>query len=159
VLLALGTIRFRFLQKSWKKNFMLVHLQKRRERGVCTLELCSLATVTSCIDASVRIVTKSPKVGPLLIFSISLDSSLRTGGIIPFFPSKFGIFVLISWNILPIPLHRRNISSRKMKIPAPYLPEIHTSTQRTQPLSLIPSRNILHVQVEVEGGGGGGGPY
>jgi hypothetical protein len=26
----------------------------------------------SCIDASVRIVTKSPKVGPLLIFSISL---------------------------------------------------------------------------------------
>ncbi len=28
----------------------------------------SLATVTSCIDLSVRIVTKSPKVGPLLIF-------------------------------------------------------------------------------------------
>ncbi len=26
----------------------------------------------SCIDASVRIVTKSPKVGPLLIFSISI---------------------------------------------------------------------------------------
>jgi hypothetical protein len=35
----------------------------------------SLATVTSCIDDSVRIVTKSPKVGPLLIFSISLGST------------------------------------------------------------------------------------
>jgi hypothetical protein len=44
------------------------------ERGVCTLVLCSLATVTSFIDASVRIVTQSPKVGPLLIFSISLIS-------------------------------------------------------------------------------------
>ncbi len=31
-----------------------------------------LSTVTSCIGLSVRIVTKSPKVGPLLIFSISL---------------------------------------------------------------------------------------
>ncbi len=31
-----------------------------------------LATVTFCIDVSVRIVTKSPKVEPLLIFSISL---------------------------------------------------------------------------------------
>jgi hypothetical protein len=29
----------------------------------------------SCIDASVRIVTKSPKVGPLLIFCISLEPS------------------------------------------------------------------------------------
>ncbi len=37
-----------------------------------TLELCSFATMTSCIDPSVRIVTKSPKVEPLLIFSISL---------------------------------------------------------------------------------------
>ncbi len=27
------------------------------ERGVCTLVLCSIATVTSCMDASVRIVT------------------------------------------------------------------------------------------------------
>ncbi len=31
------------------------------ERGVCTLVLCSLATLMSCIDASVRIVTKSPE--------------------------------------------------------------------------------------------------
>jgi hypothetical protein len=37
--------------------------------GVCTLVLCSLATVLSCIDPSVRIVTNSPKVEPLLIFS------------------------------------------------------------------------------------------
>jgi hypothetical protein len=29
----------------------------------------------SCIDPSVRIVTKSPKVGPLLIFSISLGDA------------------------------------------------------------------------------------
>ncbi len=44
------------------------------ERGVYTgtLVLCCLAIMTSCIDASVRIVTKSPKVGPLLIFSNSL---------------------------------------------------------------------------------------
>ncbi len=43
------------------------------ERGVCTLSLCSLATVTSCINASVRIVTKSPKGRTsVLIFSISL---------------------------------------------------------------------------------------
>jgi hypothetical protein len=48
------------------------YILKRGERGVCTFVLCSLATVMSCIDASVRIVTKSPKVGPLLIFSISL---------------------------------------------------------------------------------------
>ncbi len=39
---------------------------------VCTVELRSLATVLFCIDPSVRIVTKSLKVGPLLIFSISL---------------------------------------------------------------------------------------
>jgi hypothetical protein len=38
------------------------------EKGV----LCSLATMFFCIDPSVRIVTKSPKVEPLLIFSISL---------------------------------------------------------------------------------------
>jgi hypothetical protein len=48
------------------------YILKRGERGVCTLVLCSLATVISCIDTSVQIVTKSPKVGPLLIFSISL---------------------------------------------------------------------------------------
>ncbi len=32
-----------------------------------------LSTVTSCIDLSVRIVTKFPKAGPLHIFSISLS--------------------------------------------------------------------------------------
>ncbi len=32
-----------------------------------------LPSVTSCIDLSVRIVTKSPKIEPLLIFSISLE--------------------------------------------------------------------------------------
>ncbi len=37
----------------------------------CTLLSC-IATVMSCIDALRRIVTKSPKVWPLLIFSISL---------------------------------------------------------------------------------------
>ncbi len=46
-----------------------------REESVllsCTL-YSSLTTVMSCVDLSMRIVTKSPKVGPLLIFSISLD--------------------------------------------------------------------------------------
>jgi hypothetical protein len=42
-------------------------------KKVESLVVSSLATVTSCIYLSVRIVTKSPKVGPLLIFSISLD--------------------------------------------------------------------------------------
>ncbi len=42
---------------------------------VCTLVLC--CPVMSCIDPSVRIVTKSPTVGPLLIFSISLVCDLQ----------------------------------------------------------------------------------
>ncbi len=33
---------------------------------VCTLVLCSLAAVLSCIGPSVRLVTNIPKVGPLL---------------------------------------------------------------------------------------------
>jgi hypothetical protein len=37
-----------------------------------------LATMTSYIDPSVRIVTKSPKVGPLLIFSISLAETISS---------------------------------------------------------------------------------
>jgi hypothetical protein len=36
-----------------------------------------LSTVTSCIDLSVRIVTKYPKVEPPLISSLSLGLSLR----------------------------------------------------------------------------------
>ncbi len=43
------------------------------ERGVCTC--------TSCTDLSVWIVTKSPKVGPLLIFSISLCRPVRGRGL------------------------------------------------------------------------------
>jgi hypothetical protein len=66
------------------RNILTVHREtltqyvtfKRGSRGVCTLVLCSLATDMSCIDPSGRIVTKSPKVGPLLIFSISHDSSI-----------------------------------------------------------------------------------
>ncbi len=54
-----------------------LHL-KEGEMGVCTHLHCSLAaTVTSCIDVSVRIETTSPKVGPLLIFSFSLSVSRR----------------------------------------------------------------------------------
>ncbi len=34
--------------------------------------------MTSCIEPSVRIVTKSPKVGPLLIFPISLVQELQS---------------------------------------------------------------------------------
>ncbi len=51
-----------------------LHLKEGEERSLYrTLVLCSLVTVLSCIDPSVRIVTKFPKgVGPLLIFSISL---------------------------------------------------------------------------------------
>ncbi len=54
---------------------------------VCFLVLFSLATVTSFIDPSVLLllVTKSPKVEPLLIFSISLVPTYSflccTGGV------------------------------------------------------------------------------
>jgi hypothetical protein len=53
----------------------LHYIEKRGERGVCTLVLCSLATVASCIDLSVRIVTKSPKVGPLPLLTFSITWS------------------------------------------------------------------------------------
>ncbi len=55
------------------------------ERGVCTLALCGLASVTSWIDPSVRTVTKSPKVG--LIFSISRcarEDQINFGDLTPF---------------------------------------------------------------------------
>jgi hypothetical protein len=54
------------------------YILKRGVRRVCTLVLFSLAhvTVTSCIDAALPIVTKSPKVGPLLIFSIFLVNTI-----------------------------------------------------------------------------------
>ncbi len=48
------------------------YIYLRGERRVCTLVLCSLATEVFPIDPSVRIATKSPKAGPLLLFSISL---------------------------------------------------------------------------------------
>ncbi len=49
-----------------------IHLKEGRE-GSLHSWLCSLATMMSwCNDPSVQIVTKSPKVGPFLIFSISL---------------------------------------------------------------------------------------
>jgi hypothetical protein len=56
--------------------------KRRGGRGESVLVyrvLCSLATVMSCIDASLRIVTKSPKVGPLiiLIVSISLEEIIK----------------------------------------------------------------------------------
>ncbi len=63
------------------RNILTVHretltqyitFKRGGEREVCTLVLGSLATGTSCIDASVRLVSKPPKVGPLLIFYISL---------------------------------------------------------------------------------------
>ncbi len=74
-----------------------------KEEGTGSLYSCirSLATVTSYIDLSVRIVTKSPKVGPLLIFSISLVSQnmldamvqLLTGSKEGFDPLFFGELV------------------------------------------------------------------
>jgi hypothetical protein len=63
-----------------KEYFDCPHfIKKSGERGGSTLVLCRLATVTSCMDLSVRIVTKFPKVGPLLIFSISLRTSDTNG--------------------------------------------------------------------------------
>ncbi len=47
-------------------QYRTLHFNRGGEREVCTL-----ATVTSCIDPSVRIVKKSPKEEPPLIFSIS----------------------------------------------------------------------------------------
>ncbi len=62
--------------KCCARNILTVHRETLTQ--YCTLHFieggegglysCSLATVLSCIDTSVRIVTKSPKVEPLLIF-------------------------------------------------------------------------------------------
>jgi hypothetical protein len=46
------------------------YIYKSGERGVCTLVLCSLATVTSCIDLSVRIVT-NPRRWDIYLYSPS----------------------------------------------------------------------------------------
>jgi hypothetical protein len=61
-----------FCLSSERLSRSTLHLIEGGERGVCTLALCSLANVTVSIDPSVKIVTKSPKVVLLLIFSISL---------------------------------------------------------------------------------------
>ncbi len=56
-----------------RRDSHAVHsIYKRGGKGVGTLVLCSLATVTSRINVLVQIMTKFPKVGPLLVFSISL---------------------------------------------------------------------------------------
>ncbi len=70
-LLHFSVVQGIFLLSTERLSRSTLHF-KEGERGVCSLVLCSLVTVASCIDASVQIVTKSPKVGPLLIFSISL---------------------------------------------------------------------------------------
>ncbi len=61
-----------------RKNILTVHRETLtqnitfKRRGTSTLVLSVLATVISCMDPSVRMVTKSPKVGPLPVFSKSL---------------------------------------------------------------------------------------
>ncbi len=51
------------------------------ERRVCALVLCCvlccLATVLFLIDPSVTIVTRSPKIGPLLLFSFSVGLTVK----------------------------------------------------------------------------------
>ncbi len=103
-----------------------------KERGGCTLVLCSLANVMSCMDLSVRIVSKSPKVGPLLIFShlsghnlisdspiresMPLDYRLRIG-ILLFFFNGFMMPTKISYVKTKIssriPKHGSNISNKR----------------------------------------------
>ncbi len=73
---------------------------KRRERRVCTLVLCSLTTVTFCIDPPVRIVTKSPKVEPLLIFSISLSTGNITLTILSCSESDW-VWTCLTWGAPP----------------------------------------------------------
>jgi hypothetical protein len=82
---------------------------KRGEaRGVCTLVLCSLATVMSCIDPSVRIVTKSTKVGPLLIFWVYSNSpALQDANKKLIFKIRFSFFLKV---LLP---HFSKIKSQK----------------------------------------------
>ncbi len=58
-------------------------------RGESVLFYFVVLTVTSCIDTSVRIVTKSPKMEPLLIFSISLTASIPKVSIYRMFLSVF----------------------------------------------------------------------
>ncbi len=56
------------------------YIQKRGEWGVCTLVLCSLATVMSCIDASVRIVIKSPHKRRVFNLTIEADPEIVHAG-------------------------------------------------------------------------------
>ncbi len=63
---------------------------------VFTLVLCSLVTALSCIDPSVKIVTKSPKLGPLLIFFISvLDANKKILRSSHYVRSKNNLFLRI----------------------------------------------------------------
>ncbi len=49
-----------YLFTLWQRDFHAVHyIFIEGERGDCTLVLCSLAIVMSCMDPSLRIVTKS----------------------------------------------------------------------------------------------------
>jgi hypothetical protein len=58
--------------EGWDQRYSIQRLPK----GMAVKITWDLSTVTSCIDLSVRIVTKSPKVGPLLMFSMSLGGTL-----------------------------------------------------------------------------------
>jgi hypothetical protein len=98
--------------------------EKRGERGVCTFVLSSLATVTSCIYLSVRIVTKSPKVGPLLIFSISLDRLEPDGAAL----ARSGAELELEW----APVHLQLAS-----LPKYYLMLSKVRTSQTIGLSLL----------------------
>ncbi len=66
---------FSVSQGIFRGSHAVHYIKQRGKRGVSTLVLCSLAitTVMSCIDASVRFVTKFPKVGPLLTYILHLS--------------------------------------------------------------------------------------
>jgi hypothetical protein len=55
-----------FTERLSRSTLHLVKGGAHGERVVCTPVLCSFATVLSCIDPSVRMVTKSPKAGRTL---------------------------------------------------------------------------------------------
>ncbi len=95
----------------WFKFFKFLYMFKfkRWRRGESVL--CSLATVTSCIDPSIRIVTKTPKVGPLLIFSISLVQPKGTQG--PFIYS-------VSWSMACL-IFLNQFCMRLSRVLVPYM--------------------------------------
>ncbi len=115
-------------------------------KGVCSLVLCSLAIVLSCIYPSVRIVTKSPKVGPVLyLYSPSLwlhfmnmwyESELQLLALLT--------FVLYLWQDRWVWWRGKTISAVTMNVKATGIMGT-TSQPRMRPKERSPHHHFYHL--------------